>query len=298
MKRIKHKKAFSALLVGAAVLSVGTVGFSAWIITGGTDAASSGNIGVQVATVDDQRIQFKQIYDNNSRTWDWADTCTPGAANSDNGKTIVSDDKAYVIFGPKYNDSTGYIQASGNGLNDLEHLSISVKFTLTFTGATSANWASHFSSLKVKVEYTSSLENSASASSAISHDKSVIDSLEGSYFKSPYDSLDDVVLIQTTDSSAARYQATWDAPQTQTVSATKGGQFRVKTAAVSDAACEITVTASWNWGTLFAGLNPGDNANDSNQSTVSAYVSHLQTMSSAIGTLLGGLKFTFTAAGK
>lgn len=266
MKKFKNKKTLSAIIIAAAVLSIGSVGFASWVITGGDSTAISDAVGVNVATVNDKRISFvaaATAYTNsNETTWDWSNVCAEGATNNSE-KTLVSDHKAYVVFGPKSGDTSGQIQVSGNGLTDIEHLK--VKFT--FTLESSATFADSLSTITITPTYPQGL----------------LDVETANYIHNPSSSNDPVTLFNATGNASSH---SWTADnQSYTVGTT--GSFTIKTnkPTVVDTKNRMVVEilASWAWGAKFSSTYPGND--DNNAATVNTIVNNLNALNSSINSM-------------
>lgn len=267
MKKFKNKKTLSAIIIAAAVLSIGSVGFASWVITGGDSTAISDAVGVNVATVNDKRISFVAGYNSaenysGETTWDWSNVCAEGA-NNNSEKTLVSDHKAYVVFGPKSGDTSGQIQVSGNGLTDIEHLK--VKFT--FTLESSATFADSLSTITITPTYPQGLLDLASAN----------------YIYNPSSSNAAVTLFNATGNASLH---SWTADyQSYTVGST--GSFTIKTYKPTEEGAKnrmvVEILASWGWGTNFSGTYPGND--DNNAATVNTIVNNLNALNSSINAM-------------
>lgn len=129
MKRVKNKKALSTIVIGAAVLSVGSVGFASWVISGGESSRELDSIGVNLAEVSDQRVTVDGLQWIN--TFRASQRTSTGAAPTGMNTLISDSGDAQICFGPSINDTNGVIQASGTKVDDLEHLKLQFGFTVS-----------------------------------------------------------------------------------------------------------------------------------------------------------------------
>ncbi len=251
-KPIKNKKHIGIIVVSAAVLSMGSVGFASWIISGG-DSKSIGSIGVEVATVKDERITISNpVYTN---------TCVAGNDNN-SAKTLVdktdSPTKAYVVFGPKSDDNLGLIQAKNDGNNnDVEHLSVSFQFTLSST-----ELPTRLKTITIKPTYPTLLTNLAN-----SH-----------YIINPSATSEADVTLFTEGTS--QYGTKIAIPNSS-----ENGNFEitVTTPAKDDNGIyksTVDITANWAWGSVFVNTNPA--SLDTSADTIDSVLSNINALSSSV----------------
>lgn len=265
MKRVKNKKALSTIVIGAAVLSVGSVGFASWVISGGDASGSVDTIGVNVAGVSDQRIKMGAVT--------YEDKCVAGTGN-DSSKTLVDDldntTKAFIVFGPKSGDNKGMIQAYGDGVNDLEHLSVKFKFTLS----------------------SELLETTLKSISITPTYPAILTSFHANgYVKNPSATSGESVTLfdSTVEGKGKNHSFSSDnISYTTPTSGSATGLFKATFSKVADHTVTVTVLAQWQWGSVFGGVNPGDVARDSSANVVSEAVSNLENMNSDISSAAKG----------
>ncbi len=269
MKRITHsKKTLGAVLIGAAGLALGTVGFSAWVVGNGSANSESSLLGVNVADVTDNLVAFTA-----QPAWDTSNVCVAGSSANVSSKMLVDNattpTTAYVVFGPESGDSTGPITASGNGVSDLEHLWVKFAFTVS--------WPSD-QNIDLSVTFTGSTAIGKLTSAGSS-------STNKAYIVNP----------DGVESGSKSLFSDWNGA-TAFTSATG---WAVSLGSLSNAngrkAQTVTVTLSWAWGATFNNVNPGQ-ATDSN---VAATLNNLKNGSNGLYDLLNGagnITMTVTAA--
>ncbi len=252
----KKKKPIGIIVVSAAVLSVGSVGFASWIISGG-DSESVSAIGVDVATISDERITLTDFT--------YTDTCEAGTGN-DSTKTLVdkSTDQttAYIVFGPKSSDRTGLIQASGNGLNDVEHMSVSFSFTMS-CGGSNDTLVKRLNQIYITPTYPKILTVLASSD----------------YIYNPSSTSEGKVTLYNASETTVKYSGT--APVINSVSGDNTGNFTISIGEATAGVATVEITANWKWGSIFTGGNPG--SLDTSESQANSVISQLYTMNSMVG---------------
>ena len=248
MKHIKSKKVVGAIVIAAAMLSVGSVGFASWVISGG-DSETLNTLGVQVASVQNEQISIS--------TPTYTNVCGKAKAENKSDKTLVDNTTtpttAYIVFGPNSSDTTGLIQAgyTGDGdLNDVEHLSVQFQFTLS-----SESLSTRLKEIFITPTYPTVLTSLATSG----------------YIKNPSETSKNRITLFTASSTD------YSADQTPTVT---GGDFSVKLSAINNNSITVTVTANWSWGSAFNNVNPA--SNDSDQSAVDSAVAGINAIDSAI----------------
>lgn len=270
MKRIRHSKALGAGLMGAALLAVGSVGFSAWVITGGSTDQSSGAVGVEVAGVTDNRVTFA-----GNPTWNdtiVASSRTLGTAY--NKKTLLAEangTQAYICFGPSITDTTGLIQASGTGVGDLEHLKFSFSYTINCVD---------FSKITT---FTLQLVNSTGGN-ATTQLLAAQGSGSAEYIKNPACVSSAVALATSSELSSIAQGDSFNA----------GGNVNNQITTVVNSYSEgtsasFTTDVWWGWGTAFTGDNPA--SQDSTNSSADATIQKINSMNDILDDITG----TFTA---
>ncbi len=256
----KKKKPIGIIVVSAAVLSVGSVGFASWIISGG-DSESVSAICVNVATISDERITLTDFT--------YTDTCEAGTGN-DSTKTLVdkSTDQttAYIVFGPKSSDTTGLIQASGNGPNDVEHMSVSFIFTMS-CGGLNDTLVRRLNQIYITPTYPQILTDLASNSN--------------NYIYNPSSTSGDRVTLYEASTAADGNKYGGNAPVKNSVSGTNTGNFTISIGAATNGKATVVITANWKWGSTFSGDNPG--SLDTSESQANSVISQLYTMNSMVG---------------
>lgn len=246
----KKKKPVGIIVVASAVLSVGSVGFASWIISGG-DSESVSAIGVNVATISDERITLTDFA--------YTNTCTAGTDN-DSNKTLVDNGTAYIVFGPKSSDKTGLIQASGNGLNDVEHMSVSFEFMMS-CGESNDTLVKRLNQIYITPTYPTILTDLAS----------------NNYIYNPSSTSGSRVTLYEASSATPKYDGT--AEVTNSVSGSSDtGNFTISIGTATDGKATVGITANWKWGSTFSGNNPG--SLDSSESQANSVISQLSSMNS------------------
>ncbi len=255
-----RNKKIGIIVAGAAALSVGSVGFASWVISGG-DSADFKNIGVNVATISDERISLTAP--------SYTNICVPdgtGDYANVSSKTLVdkvdSPTTAYVVFGPDSSDTSGLIQASGTGQNDIGHLSVSFTFKMT-CGDKNEILIKRLSKINITPKYPAVL-TSLATSGFIYNPSSTSDTK--------------VELYDAADSSTTKYEGT--AKQTYTISGTNTGNFTMVIGEATAGSADVTITANWKWGSVFSGKDPG--SLDDNQSSADSVISQIGSMNSMI----------------
>ncbi len=253
----KKKKPIGIIVVSAAVLSVGSVGFASWIISGG-DSESISAIGVDVATISDERITLSSpTYTN---------TCAPGTDN-DSDKTLVykptDPTTAYIVFGPKSSDTTGLIQASGNALNDVEHMSVSFSFTMS-CGGSNVTLVKRLNQIYITPTYPQILTDLAFSN----------------YIYNPSSTNGGKVTLYEASTATDGNKYNGNAPVTNSVSGTNTGNFTISIEKATDGIATVQITANWKWGSTFGGNNPG--SLDTSESQANSVISELYSMNSMV----------------
>ncbi len=257
-KPIKNKQHIGIIVVSAAVLSMGSVGFASWIISGG-DSKSIGSIGVEVATVKDERITISNpVY-----------TYTCGAGNeNDSAKTLVdtidSPTQAYVVFGPKSDDKTGLIQAENDGnINDVEHLSVSFQFTLSST-----ELPTRLKTITITPKYPTLLTDLASSNYIIN--PSAISETDVTLFTKDTNEYGTEITILNSSENGNNGN---------------NGNFKIKVTEPAKDGNDIykstvDITANWAWGSVFSNTNPA--SLDTSADTIDSVLSNINALSSSV----------------
>lgn len=266
--------------MGAALLAVGSVGFSAWVISGGTTEADPQSIGVSVAAVNDNRLSF-------SSAPAWSNTCTPTEGNNVSTKTLVSDGTAHIVFGPKSSDTSGKIQASGYGLDDLEHLFVEIEFTLQCT-----KWSNNFS--KVSLDFSASGNTSTfTALHALETSGYILNPLIYNTSTKVGQAVD--IMTDSNYSSApvtSAQNSTYDAKIVTSLPSALAGSGTVE----SPHTQAFKVTLSWSWGSLFSYTTPGVTEGD--DAAINTTVTNLKAFKTAFGNSAKSLSVKVVATSK
>lgn len=238
MKHLKHKKGFSALLIGAAVLSVGTVGFSAWVITGPNIEKESGTVGVTVAAVNDTRVSAGATSWYNQTTLAERQTAITGGTWSDTAvKTIVDgSSNAIICFGPKAGDSAGLVTASGYGANDLESLYVGFTTTLSCDDFSKINL-----SLSLHFDFGEGTLAKLVAGQA------------GTYITNPFTYTTENNVTTVSDVTLLTNATVSNVDDT---AVTGNSNVHYILSSYSSGSVVVTTWVKWTWGTKFSGANP------------------------------------------
>ncbi len=254
MKHIKNRKTIGVIVIGAAILSVGSVGFASWVISGG-DTETVSSLGVQVATIQNEQITIS--------TPKYTNVCGCGKTENDSSKTLVdstSDPKtAYVVFGPKSSDNTGLIQAgfTGDGeINDVEHLSVQFQFTLTST-----NLNARLNELTITPTYPQVLTDLATSN----------------YITNPSANSGNKVTLYT---STGTDYSTEKSGTTKSGTLSNGYDWNISAIDSSNTSVTVTITVNWMWGSTFGNDNPANN--DADQTAVNAAIEGINAMNNAV----------------
>lgn len=273
MKPIKRsKKTLGAILIGTAGIALATVGFSAWVVGNGSMTSENSSLGVNVASVSDNYVVFTT---QPAFVGGAANACVVGEGNNDSDKMLVdvvnNPTEAYVVFGPRSDDGTGPIVASGFAQNDLEHLFVKYSFVV--------EWPSD-KNLDISVAFSGSATITALESAATSN-----------YIVNPNWSTSDATRVKTVLSN-------WDGTGTTVSGTSTGWSVSVgtkQTPSTGRSSQTVTIQTSWNWGSdLGNGTNPGV-ASDNSNSLASTFVPRLKDLYTTLSAA-STLTMTVTAA--
>ncbi len=260
----KGKKSLGIVVASAAVISVGSVGFASWIISGGDSSTMDKAIGVDVATISDERIKLSSAT--------YTNTCVANGTGVDanvSSKTLVDNKTnpttAYIVFGPYSSDTTGLIQASGTGLDDIGHLSVSFQFTMSCQS--NDILAKRLKKITITPTYPTILTELATA-----------DSNGKAYIYNPSSTSDAKVTLYDVSSATAKYDG--NSAVTGTISGTNTGNFTYTIGIATGGKATIDITANWKWGSIFNGVNPG--SLDSSESQANSVLSEIETINSLV----------------
>jgi len=142
MKRITHsKKTLGAVLIGAAGLALGSVGFSAWVIGNGSSTSDAKSVGIGVSSATDNLVFFttqpafsNTIQKGTEQKTDSSATATYYGSTKDKTAVNAGNTEAYVVFGPNPL-SSGTILVDDGTAADWEHMKIEFTFTVEWPSA-------------------------------------------------------------------------------------------------------------------------------------------------------------------
>lgn len=276
MKRLKNRKALTGIIVAAATLSIGTVGFSAWMISGGTQTSDAGTLGVNVATISDYRVKLSDPA--------WSNTFSPTVrdatqAHNSSHVTMLVDDEAQICFGPQQGDQTGFIRASGNGVNDLEHLTLEFTFDVECL-----DFANHFDKLTVGFEF-----GGTSATGKQAWGTTLNEAATGNYITNPF----------PTDFSAVTLLNA--APSVESsLSDVSGytGRIQKQCTEINGNVATFKVRLAWGWGSKFGGNNPSVHANQNDATNLDSLLTDINGLNTILDKGDGSITIKVTAVGK
>ena len=274
--KFKNRKALTGIVVSAAVLSMGTVGFSAWVVFGvHTETQDIGTLGVNVATVSDYHMQISNPA--------WSGTFAPSdrdatVAHDATQVTMIEDSKAQICFGPRQGDQEGSIRADGNGKGDLEHLTLEFTFKVQCR-----DFENHFDKLDVSFVF------GAASGEKQSWGDTLKEAATAGYITNPFlDDYSPVTVLQGEPTAESDLVSVSGA----------NGLIKRQCVSISGEEAIFKVRLAWGWGATFNNDNPSVHADQNDGTNLQSLINKINGLNTILAKGDGTITVKVAAVGK
>ena len=274
--KFKNRKALAGIVVSAAVLSIGTVGFSGWIVFGSHEVNKEvESLGVNVATMTNYAMEISDPV--------WSGQFAPSARDVTqehdiNQVTMLDGGDAQICFGPKQGDQEGAIRAQGNNKDDLEHLTLEFTFDVTC-----ADFDNHFDKLTVAFVF------GAASSGKQTWGTTLNAAAAGNYITNPFPTDFAAVTLLTgkpTVNSGLEDVSGYT------------GLIKQQCVSITGDVATFKVRLAWGWGTKFSSNNPSVDARQDNATNLQSLLDDIEALNDILADGSGTVTVKVTAVGK